>query len=138
MESARTRAHGAHRCDPGDDYVDFVGIEAFDMYPPLRDEAAWDARCASPTGLCSVIEFAREHGKQVGIAEWGVISCGENGGGDNPFFVQKMFETFAANSDIMGFESYFEDTTDGVCSALLHGTENPEASARYRGLYGPR
>lgn len=121
---------------PGDGYIDFLGIEAFDRYPPTRDEQAWNDKCSAPTGLCTVIDFAREHGIRLGLSEWGVVSCGEGGGGDNPFFVEKMFDTFAANPDVMGFEIYYEERVD-LCTALAGESQNPLSSARYQALYAP-
>lgn len=120
---------------PGDAYVDYVGLEAFDDYPPSRDDAAWQAKCASESGLCRVIEFARAHGKQVGIAEWGVVGCGGDPGGDNPLFVQKMVETFADNANVLAYEAYFEDGGLEVCSDLQDERTHPESAARYRALY---
>ena len=123
---------------PGDDYVDYIGLEAFDMAPPVRDEAAWEAKCNSPAGLCKVIEFARAHGKRVGVSEWSVVSCYDDtvaqNGGDNPFYIEKMFETFAANAGVMGFEVYYQNGGE-VCSVLSTGNEHPNSAAKYRELY---
>jgi hypothetical protein len=123
---------------PGDAYVDFVGIEAFDRYPPSTTRAEWNDHCNAPTGLCSVISFARRHGKKLGIAEWGVASCGGDPGGDNPFFIQRIVATFAANLDVMGYEAYFEDGGGEVCSNISDGTTNPKAAARYKEIYRTR
>ena len=127
---------------PGDDYVDFVGMEVFDMYPPVTTDAEWDAVCTAPTGLCTLAQFARLHGKQLGIAEWAVIGCGADGqpdptnvGGDNAFFVRKVVQTFADNADIMAYDAYFEDST-GVCSTINDGTTNSNAAAMYQAIYG--
>lgn len=129
---------------PGDDYVDYVGIELFDMYPPIRTQADWDATCNSLTGLCTLFDFARAHGKRVGIAEWGVVSCDQGVrpsdqiGGDNPFFVERVFKTFAANADALAYEAYFEDGGDEVCSGLKDSAEHAASAARYRELFGGR
>jgi len=129
---------------PGDEYVDFVGIEVFDMYPPTRTDADWDAACNAPTGLCTLFDFARAHRKQVGIAEWAVIGCdfgdgpNDNVGGDNPFFVEKVFETFAANADALAYEAYFEDGGDEVCSAIDEDGSNSNSAAKYKELFGGR
>jgi hypothetical protein len=123
---------------PGDDYVDIVGTDVYDMNPPVHDQAEWDARCAEPWGICSVMEFARAHGKRAASGEWGVASCGTDPGGDNAFFVRKMFDTFAANDDILAYEAYFNDPAAGVCSQIWGGDQNPDSAARYRELYGPR
>jgi hypothetical protein len=120
---------------PGDAYVDFVSFEAFDMYPPLRNESEWNAQCTKPGGLCTLFDFARQHGKRVGFGEWGVAACGGNPGGDNEFFVQRMVQAFADNRDTLGYEAYFEENAD-VCSLLMTATKTPKAAARYRALYG--
>jgi len=118
---------------PGDEYVDYIGIEGYDMAPPARTEAEWDEICNGPTGLCSVMAFARAHGKRLGLSEWSVVSCQDNGGGDNPFYVDKMFELFSKNPSVMGFEAYYEDAA--LCSAIFESDDNPNAAARYRELY---
>lgn len=126
---------------PGDEFVDIVGMDVYDQNPSVHDEAEWDARCNGVSGLCRLMEFARAHGKRAGVGEWGVSSCGTDPGGDNPFFIQKMYETFAMNRDILAYEAYFNDTGAGVCSSLREVggvTQNPLSAERYRQLYGPR
>lgn len=122
---------------PGDAYVDYIGIELFDRYPAVQTIAAWDDKCAAPTGLCSAIRFTRSRGKRVGIAEWGVVGCGAEGGGDSAFFVQRAVATFAANRDVMAYDVYY-DERDETCSSLLDAEQNPRAAARYLAVYGPR
>ena len=122
---------------PGDEYVDFVGIDPYDWYPASKDEATWTRQCEDPNGLCYLMKFAREHGKKVGVGEWGVASCNPNGGGDNPFYINKMYETFMANQDVMGYEAYFHDAAPGnVCSTIMNGGQNPNSSAVYKRLFG--
>jgi hypothetical protein len=123
---------------PGDAYVDIIGTDVYDLDPPARDEAEWDARCSEIYGLCRLMAFARARGKRAAVGEWGVSSCGADPGGDNPFFVRKMFETFAANDDVLAYEAYFDDRDAGVCSTLAEDGPNPMASRLYRTLYGPR
>jgi Glycosyl hydrolase family 26 len=121
---------------PGDDYVDIVGMDAFDRYPPTTNEAAWRDKCDSALGLCSLIAFARAHGKRFSVGEWGVVDCGESRGGDNAFYVRKMVETFRTHADILAYESYFDDVGAGVCSSLMNG-DHPEAAAEYQRQYAP-
>ncbi|WP_308301970.1 glycosyl hydrolase [Frankia sp. AgKG'84/4] len=122
---------------PGDEYVDYVGIDSYDHYPPSKDDATWNKQCEDVNGLCYVIRFAREHGKKVGVGEWGVASCSGDGGGDNPFYMKKMFETFKAAGDVMGYDAYFSDPTPGnVCSTITNGGQNPKAAAVYKELFG--
>lgn len=68
----------------------------------------------------------------------GMPDTSGNTGGDNPFFVQKMVETFAANSDVMGYEAYFEDGSTELCSGISNDPpDNPLAAERYQWLYEP-
>jgi hypothetical protein len=121
---------------PGDQYVDFVGIDPYDHYPPSKDEATWNRQCNDENGLCYFMQFARQHGKKVGVGEWGVASCSGNGGGDNPFYIQKMWDTFVANADVMGYEAYYHDAApNNVCSTIMNGGQNPTSSALYRRLW---
>ncbi|WP_239310944.1 MULTISPECIES: glycoside hydrolase family 26 protein [unclassified Frankia] len=122
---------------PGDAYVDVVGIDAYDHYPPARDEAAWQRQCDSVNGLCDLIRFARAHGRKVGVGEWGVTSCGGDAGGDNPFYVRKMYDSFMTNADVIGYESYFHDSSpDNVCSTIMYGGRNARSAAEYKRLFG--
>lgn len=122
---------------PDDDVVDFIGIEAFDRYPPSTTLAEWDEHCNAQTGLCTVIEFARQHGKKLGIAEWGVASCNGESGGDSAFFIERIVRTFAAHADVMGYEAYFDDTIE-LCSSISDEKVNPNAAAKYKEIYGAR
>jgi hypothetical protein len=122
---------------PGDDVVDIVGIDDYDHYPPSTDEAGWDKQCNDVNGLCHLMTFARAHGKKVGVGEWGVTSCSGDGGGDNPFYIQKMYDTFKANADVMGYEAYFNDAAPGnVCSSIVNGGQNPKSASLYKSLFG--
>lgn len=130
-------AHGSQSCDgdawncwPGDEYVDVVGIDPYDHYPSSATAAEFDEQCNDRHGLCYVIDFAREHGKEVGVTEWGVINSGI---GDNPLYIEKMYETFEAGSDVMAYETYFNSADHNT---TLDGGENPESSAAYRELFG--
>jgi len=128
---------GAYDFYPGDAYVDIVGIDAYDMWPPSTDEASWDKQCNDPTGLCGVIAYARSHGKKFSVPEWAVVSKpGGHGGGDNPFYIQKMYDTFSANADVLSYQSYFNDPSSGnVQSSLVSPVQNPNAAALYARLF---
>jgi hypothetical protein len=123
---------------PGDDVVDVVGIDAFDMTPSSPDETAFAAQCEGPEGICGVADFAREHGKLLGVGQWAVVTCNGFGdpGGDNPFYVEKMHQVFEENSDIVAYESYYNDPNPGeFCTSLFDPIEAPLASARYQELW---
>jgi hypothetical protein len=121
---------------PGDAYVDVIGVDYYDMSPPAPDEALWDRLCTAPSGLCTVIATARAHGKKFSVPEWGVAS-GAGGGGDNPFFVSKMYATFRANAGLLAYEAYYNNSEpDNVRSSLLDPVLNPNSSRRYLHLFG--
>ncbi|HEX6245617.1 MAG TPA: hypothetical protein VFZ61_32055 [Polyangiales bacterium] len=120
---------------PGDDVVDIVGMDVFDRLPALRTDADWSAKCNAPLGLCTLIAFARAHGKRFSVGEWGITTCGEQPGGDNPFFIEKMVQMFAENADMLAYEAYFDDPGDEVCSMLYVPNVAPNARATYKRLY---
>jgi hypothetical protein len=125
---------------PGDAFVDIVGIDAYDMTPSSPDEAAFMAQCSGQDGICTVADFARRHGKQLGVGQWAVVTCNGFGdrGGDNPFYIQRMHQVFVENADIMGYETYYNDPQPSeFCTSLLDPTDAPLSSQRYRELWGP-
>jgi hypothetical protein len=129
-------------CYPGDQYVDYIGIDNYDEYPPST-KTPFDTIAKAQGGLDWIYDFAVKHHKHFSVSEWGVVSgAGANGGGDNPAFVQNMWNWFEAHASIGLYESYFSipsevdskiiDNTTGAC-----GCDNPMASARYRMLWHP-
>ncbi|MCK9878639.1 glycosidase [Frankia sp. Ag45/Mut15] len=122
---------------PGDQYVDIVSIDAYDHYPASLTQATWNKQCHLRSGLCTVIQFARDHGKKFAVPEWGVVRSA-GGGGDNPFYVSRMYETFAANAQNLAYEAYYRTAEDGNVKSSLTGPDlNPRASQRYLQLFGP-
>jgi len=128
---------------PGDDVVDVIGIDSYDQYPSVR-KAGWEAHCsAGNAGVCNAIAFARQHGKKVAVGEWGIaVRDTVNGGGDDTEYVQRMFDTFVANQDILAYEGYYNaplsiepyNLGSGICPET-GSVDGPEASALYRRLW---
>ncbi len=135
---------GAFDLYPGDQYVDVIGIDSYDQYPPSPTYADFDNQCNGDAGLCQVITFARTHHKLFSVPEWGVVSqqgtkAGRGGaaGGDNPAYMEKMYETFSRNADILAYEAYFPDAEEGnVRSSLVNPDLNPASAAVYQRLWG--
>lgn len=130
---------------PGDDVVDIVGTDSFDRSPPSPNQAKWDTQCnkGGGLGLCDIIKFAREHGKQFSLGEWGVAVESEDGGGDNAFYIQKTFDTLVENRDILAYESYYNTPLSlepgNIGSGIgpnLGSVDGPQASAKYKELFG--
>ena len=112
---------------PGDDFVDFVGTDLYDVswasgtfpYPANCDDAcrldrqqkAW-ASFQAP-GLATILTFARAHHKPISIPEWGLIGNGPNlpGGGDNPYYIRKMLEFIFDPANNVAYSSYFDVNT---------------------------
>jgi hypothetical protein len=77
---------------------------------------------------------------RLGIGEWALwASTGPgskpNGGDDNFVFIEKMYETFAANADIMAYEIYFNKHPYHHIGPSGSGTPHPMASAAYSAKY---
>jgi hypothetical protein len=98
---------------PGDDYVDYVGVDVYDIswadntypYPAKcaaqcrhrRQKAAWDNTLNSRFGLASWSKFAAAHGKPMSLPEWGLWADRPDGhgGGDDPYFIGQMHDFIA-------------------------------------------
>lgn len=117
----------ARRLWPGDDVVDIIGRHGYDGDPPINSEADWQAFVGGEKGPDTWAEYARERGKPLAMAEWGVSR-----NGDNPLFVAKMFEWFQKNADILAYEAYFNRSEYG----LYDPSSNPQSAAMYRRLWG--
>ncbi len=132
---------GGHAFDvyPGDDFVDIVGIDAFDMWPASPTEEKFLDQCHGPEGICTVVDFARAHGKLFSSGQWCVVECFPDGGdgNDNPFYIERMHRVFAENAGIVGYETYFDDTASkAFCTSLYDTAKFPLSSQRYRTLWG--
>ncbi|ETA03703.1 hypothetical protein ThrDRAFT_00689 [Frankia casuarinae] len=121
---------------PGDAYVDVVSIDSYDSYPASTTEQVWTRQCQQRSGLCTVAAFARAHGKRFAVPEWGLVRS-TGGGGDNPFYIEKMHEFFAANAGLLAYEAYYNNAeADNVQSSLHNPNLSPNSSRRYLGLFG--
>nr|MDT0667036.1 glycosyl hydrolase [Micromonospora sp. DSM 115978] len=134
---------GAFELYPGDEYVDVIGIDSYDHYPPSPTIESFVRQCNGPEGLCRVIAFARSRNKLFSVPEWGVVGiqgtrAGAAGqaGGDNPVYIREMHRIFTANADILAYEAYFNDDSPGnVHSSLNHPVRHPQSSAVYQQLW---
>ena len=143
-------ATGTHGWDttaayPGDDVVDAVGQDVYDMLwarPAATPEERWSALLAPDHGdyrygLVFWADFAARHAKPLSYAEWGLVGVGSRmahggGGGDDPLFVTRMASWFAEHDT--AFEVYFNtDAPDG--SHLISTGRFPQAAQVYRTLF---
>jgi hypothetical protein len=116
---------------PGDAYVDIVGVDSYDGWPGATTEATWNEHYNGAYGLKFWADFARAHGKKFSVPEWGVYPgtawAGHNGG-DNPFYIAKMFRFFTEQKDNLAYEAYFNEPDAYYAGAL---SLNPKAAAEY-------
>lgn len=119
---------------PGDAYVDHLGMNAYDIKygdPAVTPEARFDWIRGQTMGLDALAEFAREHGRRIVCSEWGLYAPGDAyaGGGDNPYFVERMAGWFAEVN--VFYQSYFDSDWGGGTLA-----DFPRGRARYAELFG--
>ncbi|MBM7806970.1 hypothetical protein JOD57_002807 [Geodermatophilus bullaregiensis] len=125
---------------PGDAYVDIVGVDTYDMWPAVMTDSDWAVHYSGPYGLRFWADFADSHGKPLSVPEWGVISGtleAGHSGGDNPLFVERMFQFFQSLGPNLAYEAYFNAEGSGCGCALNDPTNNPLAAAAYRSAYEP-
>ena len=64
---------------PGDDVVDYIGLDVYDFKHEGTPEERWNNfYVKAPFGLEWHREFARLHGKRMSYPEWGVGNFGDN------------------------------------------------------------
>lgn len=124
---------------PGDDVVDLVGCDTYDWWNTEgHDDGTWTKvlRPVEGVGIQDVVDFARAHRKGASFGEWGLsIDNGtNNGGGDNPYYVQQMHRFFMANKDVVAFENYF-DEPDRFIANSLERMQVPRSAEEYRRLW---
>ena len=120
---------------PGDAYVDIVGIDNYDHYTGARNQAVFNSLANGPDGIYTVANFARAHGKRFSVGEWGVATCeGSVAGGDNPFYIRAMYNTFRKYASFLAYEAYFNYAGEG-CYSLHAPVQAPVASVTYRSLF---
>jgi hypothetical protein len=136
---------------PGDDVVDYVGVDAYDVayvggsYPYPRDcdaacrlgrqQRAWQSSIyGGRRGLKFWSRFAGRHGKLMSLPEWGLWNRADGHGGlENPYYLRKMSEFIANPGNSVGYQSYFEfDGPDGTHRLMV---DYPSAGVVFRSLF---
>ena len=115
---------------PGDDVVDYIGLDVYDFKYDGSVRERWDNfYLKAPFGLQWHREFAARHGKPMSYPEWGVGNFG-----DNPFFVQQMHDWFAANEHNIAYAAYFD--VDGLWPTQIDNDQFPQSRKLFRKLFG--
>ncbi len=117
--------------------MDIVGIDSYDMWPGVTSEAEWTRQYSGPYGLKFWSDFAKDHGKRISVAEWGVYPANDGpNGGDNAFYIAKMRSFFKAQGSHLAYEAYFNESADYISGSLFSPNQNPVAAAKYKSLFG--
>ncbi len=124
---------------PGDQYVDAYGVNFYDVYPTYKTQTDWNidvnkTRYGSPAGIKAHQAFAASHGKPMVFPEWGANHKVMD---DNPFYIKKMHEFFAANAGSgpgqVLWETYFN--SPGWDKVRIYPTTSiPKVAEQYRAL----
>lgn len=125
---------------PGDAYVNSVGMDVYDLDETAPGESPsqrWNDIVNRGYGLAWQARFAAAHRKPVSFPEWAVASellDPSWSGGDDPSFVQDMYNWFAGHDT--AFEDYFDADAGLNDYGLTTGNGLfPDSAALYRSLY---
>jgi hypothetical protein len=114
---------------PGDDVVDYIGLDVYDFKYEGSAGERWDKYyLKAPFGLEWHREFAARHGKAMSYPEWGVGNFG-----DNPFFIQQMHDWFEKNEGHIAYAAYFD--VDGLWPTQIDNNQFPESRKLFRELF---
>jgi hypothetical protein len=120
---------------PGDAYVNIIGIDSYDDYTPVN-AGGWQQQLNGPYGLNYWLNFAKEHGKKLSVPEWGLVSTNQYGseaGGDDPTYIQDMYNFFVANRAYIAFESYYD--SGNADNSIYYPSQFPNGAAEYAQLW---
>jgi hypothetical protein len=131
-------------CYPGDQYVDIIGIDNYDLAPSSTSEADFKRIAEAPDGLTWIYNFAKQHNKPLSVGEWGVAPGSSwNTTGENPEFVRWMHGWFSAHAADMAYEMYFNDCSAGEVQSNLFRPvgsscvrKSATAGTVYKSLFG--
>jgi hypothetical protein len=120
---------------PGDDVVDLIGINVYDVSwgERLGDAERWEKCFTRTMGIADCRDFAAARGKPLVFPEWGLYGTGDVycGGGDNPLFIDRMADLFEATRPDL--QAYFDLDWGGRPTVL---DNFPDGKARYRERFG--
>lgn len=129
-------------------YVDIFSQDWYDHGPPQTSEASWQTAYSQNPGAARSLAFCKQHSVAFWLDEWGVSrgnpAGGWAGGGDNPWFVERMFRWFQENAVgnggvLLGETTYNDAGAPGTLNHVLFPAgSNPRASERYLQLWGRR
>lgn len=130
-------AFPADRAYPGDGYVDYVGVDAYDVswahyakghHDKSARAKAWHDALRGDHGLTFWSTFAARHGKPLAITEWGLTHLSNgHGGEDDPAYVDNMLAFMTDPDNHVAYEHYFDYGSPRNQHSLGAGTAFPHA-----------
>ncbi len=134
--AAASKGFDAAKAYPGDDYVDIVGLDFYNMPVGNDDspEGRWDARMNMQHGLKWQRDFAKSRGKPLSMPEWGTGVHKKWGGpDDDPYFIDHM-AAWIADSPVV-YHNYWEYWSKEFDTQLANNRQ-PGASAAFLRHFG--
>jgi hypothetical protein len=128
----------ARKAWPGNAFVDIVGVDSYDMWPAVTTSATWRQQVKGAYGLNFWRDFAKGHGKKLSVPEWGIYpgsSHAGHNGGDNAYYINRMYTFFRQNASMIAYEAYFNESARYYRGSLYGPNQNPRAAAAYRAAY---
>lgn len=116
---------------PGDEYVDLIGIDAYDWWPGYTNDANIARHRDNKYGWNWWLNFAKSRNKKFCLPEWGIATANPNSGGDNPKYINFVYSWLKENKDWVQMECYFNETDKYLRSDLFTGY-NPKATTAYK------
>jgi hypothetical protein len=141
---------------PGDSYVDAVALDAYDAVgAATTDDARWsdllngvnagDWTAVTPAaiggqtfpgyGLNWLAAFGKEHGKQISLPEWGLVSSGSDGGGDDTYYMTEMTDWIKANATGPVILWNYEGGTLALDIPNYTNGDTPDATAVFQAAF---
>ena len=127
---------------PGNEYVDLIGIDIYDMYwgdPSTVAQAdRWKIANEGPFGLKEIAAFAKQAGKPLVVPEWGVGRAGPIGGGtENPAWIDFMADFILNPVNNVAWHAYWNrDAGSGYEGQIYPTNLRPQTAARYKARFG--
>ncbi len=126
---------------PGAENVDVIGVDYYNGWPYVADQAGWDSSVddvdgyGAPKGLQAHLDFARSVGLPLSVPEW----SGKASGGDSPAFIEAMHGFFSEHAGggagQLLYEVQFNVDMHGNDYRLFGGTRMPASAAAYQATF---
>jgi hypothetical protein len=125
---------------PGDSYVDVIGLDVYDQGWGTgweQHSTRWlNSILNESRGLQWHKNFAATHSKPVAFPEWGLATRPDgHGGGDNPSFIQNMYDWFNTfTSGTLAYHSYFDYPSSDI-DAEISSNQYPNSASTFKFLF---